>query len=250
VLASLFVPQMATRVAAVLAAAAVLTACGAAQVSAPKAAAPEIKAEELSFSQVRVQQVPRPNGLTPVVVALAQLHNNSKFWAHTPLIGIEYLDAAGKVIHTSPSVQTPFRRIPPGGLIVLMDTHLPESTSETPVDSVRLTIDAKYGVGVAEGPQVAGATVAIDERSEGKGGVYLKGTLTITGAACMDPQVTAITRNKKGELASYYGFRVHKKGSVGDMHEPGTEITFTEGVPVFGDGELPHELFGTCHTRD
>lgn len=247
---SLFSVHLSKHLMALLTASSLLSACGGAQIAPAKTAAPEIQPEELSFSQVRVQQVPRPGGLTPVVVALAQLHNNSKFWAHTPLIGIEYLDAAGKVVHASPSVQTPFRRIPPGGLIVLMDTHLPESPAETPVDSVRLTIEAKYGVGVADGPQLAGASVAIDERSEGKGGVYLKGTLTITGAACMDPQVTAITRNKKGELASYYGFRVHKKGSVGDMHEPGTEFAFTEGVPVFGDGELPHELFGTCHTRD
>jgi len=250
VLANSLVPQMATRVAALVTAAAVFAACGTAQVAPTKTAAPAIKAEELSFSQVRVQQVPRPHGQPPVVVALAQLHNNSKYWAHTPLIGIEYLDAAGQVVHKSPSVQTPFRRIAPGAFVVLMDTHLPTSTAEVAVDSVRLTIDAEYGVGVADGPQVAGATVAIDERSEGKGGVYLKGTLTITGAACRDPQVTAITRNKKGELASYYGFRVHKKGSVSDMLEPGTEIPFTEGVPVFGDGDLPHELFGTCHTRD
>lgn len=235
------------RLLSLLSAVFVLTsACGGAETVPVKAKAPEIKGTELQFSQVRVVKVQQPGAVQPVYVALAQLTNtNPKYIAGRPLIQAEYLDAAGNVVAKGVSVQTPFVSIAPLQTIPLMDSHMKESPNEPEIVSVRFFADVDLGVAVVEQKPRGTATIAVQERKEATGGVYIKGTFTVGDSPCLDPQVMVLSRNKAGELASYYGFRVGRQ-SVRDAVAPGTVFEFREGVPVYGDGVLPHELIPLC----
>lgn len=224
---------------------ALITACGGAETAPVKEKKPEISDKELVFSQVRLVKVQSPGSLQPVYVALGQLTNTSKYHAGRPLLEVEYLDAAGNVVAKGVSIQTPFSSLAPGQTIPLMDSHAKASPSEPEIVSARMFFETTYGVAVVEPKPRGTATIAVEERKPATGGVYIKGTFTVGDQPCLDPQVMVLTRNKAGELASYYGFRVGRQ-SVSEAVAPGTVFNFREGVPVYGDGELPHELVPLC----
>lgn len=221
------------------------SACGGAETVPTMAAAPKIADKELQFSQVRLVKVQLPGAVKPVYVALGQLTNTSKYPAGRPLLEVEYLDAAGNVVAKGVSIQTPFISLAPGETIPLMDSYAKASPSEPEIVSARMFFETTFGVAVAEPKPRGTATIAVEERKPATGGVYIKGTFTVGDKPCRDPQVIVLTRNKAGELASYHAFRVGRQ-SVADDVAPGTVFDFREGVPVYGDGELPHELIPVC----